>query len=170
VDDLQRLTKGKIPGEATGIEVRKSVCTICDPATQCGLDCYVKDGRIIKVEGSKENPHSAGTLCTRGAAQRQWIYHEDRLLTPLKRVGHRGSGEFVPISWAEAPAETSAAVRLTQLLHRVEHLPCRPDDGLAPALRAGHWAGYGQRHVGSGVDRQPRVRRYSYGAQVGGGS
>ena len=102
MDKLQRLIKGKIPGEATGIDVRKSVCTICDPTTQCGLDCYVKDGRIIKVEGSLENPHSGGTLCSKGAAQRQWVYHEDRLRTPLKRVGPRGSGEMVPISWTEA--------------------------------------------------------------------
>jgi anaerobic selenocysteine-containing dehydrogenase len=96
------MIKGKIPGEATGIEVRKSICTICDPQTQCGLDCYVKDGRIIKVEGSLENPHSGGTLCAKGAAQRQWVYHEERLRTPLKRVGPRGSSEFVPISWTEA--------------------------------------------------------------------
>jgi anaerobic selenocysteine-containing dehydrogenase len=96
------MIKGKIPGEATGIQIRKSVCTVCDPTTQCGLDCYVKDGRIIKVEGSLENAHSAGTLCSKGAAQRQWVYHEDRLRTPLKRVGPRGSGEMVPISWTEA--------------------------------------------------------------------
>lgn len=102
MDKLQRLIKGKIPGEATGIEIRKSFCTVCDPQTQCGLDCYVKDGRIIKVEGSLENPHNAGTLCAKGAAQRQWVYHEERLRTPLKRVGPRGSGQFVPISWTEA--------------------------------------------------------------------
>jgi anaerobic selenocysteine-containing dehydrogenase len=102
MDKLQRMIKGKIPGEATGIEIRKSICTICDPTTQCGLDCYVKDGRIIKVEGSLENPHSGGTLCCKGAAQRQWVYNEERLRTPLKRVGPRGSGEFVPISWTEA--------------------------------------------------------------------
>lgn len=102
MDKLQRMIKGKIPGEATGIEVRKSICTICDPQTQCGLDCYVKDGRIVKVEGSLENPHSAGTLCSKGAAQRQWVYHEERLKTPLKRVGPRGSAEFAPISWSEA--------------------------------------------------------------------
>ncbi len=102
MDKLQRMSKGKIPGEATGIEVRKSICTICDPQTQCGLDCYVRDGRIIKVEGTLENPHSGGTLCAKGAAQRQWIYHEERLRTPLKRVGPRGSGEMVSISWSEA--------------------------------------------------------------------
>lgn len=102
MDDLRRMIKAKIPGESTGIEIRKSICTICDASTQCGLDCYVKDGRVIKVEGSRENPHSRGKLCAKGAAQRQWVYHEDRLLTPLKRVGPRGSGELVPISWAEA--------------------------------------------------------------------
>jgi len=102
MDELERRLKAKIPGEDTGIEVRKSVCAICDPQTQCGLDLYVRDGRIIKVEGSKENPHSGGTLCSKGSATRQYVYHEDRLRTPLRRVGPRGSGEFVPISWDEA--------------------------------------------------------------------
>jgi anaerobic selenocysteine-containing dehydrogenase len=102
MDKLERMTKGKIPGSETGIEVRRSICAICDPVTQCGLDCYVKDGRVIKVEGTLENPQNAGTLCAKGAAQRQWVYHEDRLQTPLKRVGPRGSGQMVPISWAEA--------------------------------------------------------------------
>ncbi len=102
MDKLERLTRGKIPGSETGIEVRKSICTVCDPVTQCGLDCYVKDGRVIKVEGTLENPQNAGTLCAKGAAQRQWVYHEDRLRTPLKRVGPRGSGQMVPISWSEA--------------------------------------------------------------------
>ncbi len=31
-----------------------SACAICDPLTQCGLDLYVKDGKGVKVEGSKE--------------------------------------------------------------------------------------------------------------------
>ena len=100
--DLQSLVKGKIPGPETGIEIKKSVCTICDPLTQCGLDLYVKDGKIIKVEGSKENPYNEGTLCAKGAATRQYVYHKDRIKEPLKRVGARGSGNFAPISWDEA--------------------------------------------------------------------
>jgi anaerobic selenocysteine-containing dehydrogenase len=105
MDELERKLKAKIPGDDTGIEVRKSVCAICDPQTQCGLDLYVRDGRIVKVEGSEENPHSGGTLCSKGSATRQYVYHEDRLRTPLRRVGPRGSGEFVPISWDEALEE-----------------------------------------------------------------
>jgi anaerobic selenocysteine-containing dehydrogenase len=102
VKDVEKLLRGKIPGPETGIDVRKSICTICDPTTQCGLDLYVKDGKIIKVEGSKEHPYNLGTLCSKGAANRQYIYNQDRLKTPLKRTGPRGSGKFEPISWDEA--------------------------------------------------------------------
>ena len=108
MDTLARRLKAKLPGEDTGIEVRKSVCAICDPMTQCGLDLFVRDGRIVKVEGSRENPHSRGTLCAKGAATRQYVYHEDRLRTPLRRTGPRGSGEYEPVSWDEALDEVVA--------------------------------------------------------------
>jgi anaerobic selenocysteine-containing dehydrogenase len=106
--DVEKLIRAKIPGPDTGIEVKKSICTICDPMTQCGLDLYVKDGKILKVEGAKEHPYSVGTLCPKGAATRQYVYSEDRLKTPLKRTGERGSGKFEPMSWDEA-LETIAA-------------------------------------------------------------
>ena len=100
--DTHHLLRGKIPGKETGIGIRKSICTICDPMTQCGLDLSVKDGKIIKVEGTKENPHNGGTLCSKGAALRQYVYHKDRIKTPLQRIGPRNSGRFKPISWDEA--------------------------------------------------------------------
>jgi len=102
VKDVKRSSRERMLVSGTGIEIRKSICTICDPQTQCGLDLHVKDGKIIKVEGSKEHPYSLGTLCSKGAATRQYIYSEDRLKTPLKRTGPRGSGKFEPISWDEA--------------------------------------------------------------------
>jgi len=102
VKNVEKLLRGKIPGPETGIEVKKSICTICDPSALCGLDLYVKDGKIIKVEGSKDHPYSLGTLCPKGAANRQYIYNEDRLKAPLKRTGPRGSGDFEPITWDEA--------------------------------------------------------------------
>ena len=96
----EKLLQAKIPGAETGIEVRKAVCSICN--TQCGVNGYVKDGRLIKVEGTGENPVSKGRLCVKGASNRQYVYHPDRIHTPLKRSGERGSGTFVPISWDEA--------------------------------------------------------------------
>ena len=96
--------RAKIPGSDTGIEIKKSICAICDPATQCGLDVFVRDGQVIKVEGSEEHPFNRGALCAKGAAHRQYLYHPNRIKTPLKRVGPRGSGNFEPIGWDEALA------------------------------------------------------------------
>ncbi len=104
---IEALLKAKIPGPETGIEIKKSICAICDPMTQCGLDVYVKDGRVIKVEGSDAHPFNNGALCAKGAATRQYLYSEKRIKTPLRRVGARGSGQFEAISWDEALEETA---------------------------------------------------------------
>jgi len=90
----------KIPGRETGIAIKKTHCSICD--YQCGIDAYVKDGRLIKVEGTEVNPVNNGRLCSKGAASKQWIYSPERLQTPLLRAGERGSGAFTSISWEEA--------------------------------------------------------------------
>ena len=97
----QRL-KGKVPVAGSHIEVRPTICAICNPFSHCGIDAYVQDGTIIKIEGTKNNPHSGGTLCAKGSASRQYIYHKDRLRTPLVRKGKKGSDEFEPVSWKEA--------------------------------------------------------------------
>jgi anaerobic selenocysteine-containing dehydrogenase len=113
---MSKITRlsAKIPGADTGIEVKKSLCAICDPLTQCGLDVYVRDGKIIKVEGSKGHPFNKGTLCPKGAANRQYIYHEKRIKTPLKRVGPRGTGRFEPVSWTEALDEIALKCQTAQ--------------------------------------------------------
>ena len=98
--DLEKRIAAKIPGEDTGIEIKKTVCPICDRG--CGMDAYVKDGKIIKVEGSMDHPANKGYLCPRGISARAHIYKEDRVLYPMKRVGKRGEGKFERISWEEA--------------------------------------------------------------------
>jgi anaerobic selenocysteine-containing dehydrogenase len=105
------LVPAKIPGEETGIEIKKTTCSVCD--AHCGVNAYVRKGRLIKVEGAREHPLNRGTLCTKGATNRQYIYHADRLLTPLLRTGERGSGEFAAISWNEALDRV--AVKLTEI-------------------------------------------------------
>ncbi len=98
----EELLKAKIPCAETGIGIRHTLCDICAPSSHCGVDAYVKDGVIIKVEGNKDHPLNRGLLCTKGASNRQYIYRKDRIRTPLKRTGPRGSGEFTPITWEEA--------------------------------------------------------------------
>lgn len=103
--DLERRIKAKIPGEDTGIEVRHTMCDICSPGMHCGINAYIKDGKVIKIEGIDGHPKNDGRLCTKGMANREYIYRDDRIMTPLRRVGKRGEGKFEPITWDEAYAE-----------------------------------------------------------------
>ena len=100
--ETEKRIRAKLPGADTGIEVKKTMCDICSPGLQCGVDAYVKDGVIVKLEGTEGFPVSNGRLCARGAAGRQYVYRSDRIRTPMKRVGPRGSEEFEPVSWDEA--------------------------------------------------------------------
>ncbi len=68
----------------------------------CGAKLYVKDGKVVKVEGDPDHPWSQGRACARLLALTQYMYHKDRLLYPLKRVGERGEGKFERITWDEA--------------------------------------------------------------------
>ena len=49
--DLERRIKAKIPGPDTGLEIRRTMCDICSPGMHCGINAYVKDGKVIKIEG-----------------------------------------------------------------------------------------------------------------------
>lgn len=69
----------------------------------CGVLMYVKDGKLEKVEGDPENPYNQGRLCSRCLAMTDVVYHEDRLMHPMKRAREdRGKEAFEQISWDEA--------------------------------------------------------------------
>ena len=65
---LKEKIKAKIPGEDTGILLKTSFCDICSPAPSCGVNCFVKDGKLLKVEGIPGHPAGNGVLCTKGLA------------------------------------------------------------------------------------------------------
>jgi thiosulfate reductase/polysulfide reductase chain A len=77
-----------------------SMCEMC--VWRCGLLAKVQDGRVVKLEGNPEHPHSKGKLCPRGQAGLMTTYDPDRVLSPLVRVGKRGEGKFRKASWDEA--------------------------------------------------------------------
>ena len=88
---------GAVPGRALWYA---STCREC-PAG-CGIIVRVSEGRARKIEGNPHHPVNRGRLCARGQAALQRLYHPDRLRTPLRRSGPRGSGEFTAITWEEA--------------------------------------------------------------------
>ena len=64
---------GIVPGVAAYFS---TVCRECPVG--CGLMAKNRDGRVIKLEGNPDHPVNAGTLCLRGQAQLQGLYHPDR--------------------------------------------------------------------------------------------
>ena len=85
---------------ADGAGYIPSMCEMC--VWRCGLVAKVQDGRVVKLEGNPENPHSRGNLCPRGQSGLMNTYDPDRVLTPLIRVGKRGEGKFRKATWEEA--------------------------------------------------------------------
>lgn len=79
------------------------IATLCEMCVwRCGVLARVKDGRVVKLEGNPDHPHSKGKLCPRGQAGLMNTYDPDRVLTPLIRAGKRGEGKFRKASWDEA--------------------------------------------------------------------
>ncbi len=68
----------------------------------CGILVHVEGGNIRKIEGDPDCPLNRGTICAKGIAQIERLYHPDRLTHPMKRIGNRGEGKWTRISWEEA--------------------------------------------------------------------
>jgi thiosulfate reductase/polysulfide reductase chain A len=79
------------------------ICSMCEMCVwRCGVRAKVVEGRVVKLEGNPDHPHSKGRLCARGQSGLMNTYDPDRVLTPLIRVGKRGEGKFRKASWSEA--------------------------------------------------------------------
>jgi anaerobic selenocysteine-containing dehydrogenase len=68
-------------------------------------------GRAVALQGDPEHPITRGFLCQKVARYLERVYHPERLLYPLQRVGPKGSGQFQRISWNEAIAQIADRFR-----------------------------------------------------------
>lgn len=69
---------------------------------RCAFKCTVRDGKLSLIQPNTWADNRFSTICLKGLSEVERVYSPDRLQTPLKRVGKRGEGKFVPISWDEA--------------------------------------------------------------------
>ena len=90
------------PGIATWYN---TVCSMCSAG--CGISVRTREGRAKKIEGNPSHPVSQGRLCARGQAGLQVLYNPDRVTTPLRQTGERGSGDWLPLTWTEGLAQLS---------------------------------------------------------------
>jgi formate dehydrogenase major subunit len=68
---------------ATADRVVKSVCPYC--AVGCGQNVYVRDEKVIQIEGDPDSPISLGRLCPKGAASLQLTTGSGRMHKALYR-------------------------------------------------------------------------------------
>ncbi|MEP4032469.1 molybdopterin oxidoreductase family protein [Roseibium polysiphoniae] len=85
--------------------VKPSAFSTCphDCPSVCALDVeLLEDGKVGRLRGSALNTYTAGVICAKVARYSERLYHQDRLLKPLRRVGTKGEGRFEEISWDAA--------------------------------------------------------------------
>ena len=80
-------------------------CTI-DCGGRCELVAWVRDGQLLRIDTPPDRPDTVDqprlVPCVRGRAQGRLVNARERVLTPLKRVGPRGTDQFEEVSWDQA--------------------------------------------------------------------
>ena len=91
-------TRDLAPRTASADRVARSVCPYC--AVGCGQLVYVKDERIVDIEGDPDSPISQGCLCPKGAATFQLVTGSHRVKKVLRRAPRSSRWEEIPLERA----------------------------------------------------------------------
>jgi anaerobic selenocysteine-containing dehydrogenase len=94
----------------------------------CAIRVTVADGQVVRLQGDPDHPPTHGALCTKVSRYVERVEHPERVLHPLKRVGPKGAGRFVRVSWDEA---------LDQIAHRLQTIAARNPQAILPYSYAG---------------------------------
>lgn len=96
----------------------RTVAAACphDCPDTCAIRVTVENDRAIRIQGDPDHPTTHGALCTKVSRYTERTYSPDRVLHPLKRVGAKGGGQFVRVSWDEALSDIAA--RLSEIASR----------------------------------------------------
>ncbi|HUJ76723.1 MAG TPA: molybdopterin-dependent oxidoreductase, partial [bacterium] len=107
------------PPSGNMVTYSTSVCTHNCP-DGCGMRVGVEGGRIVSISGDPDHPITRGFLCGKVNRYAERVYSAGRVLTPLKRVGAKGQGRFVPVTWDEALDEIARRFRHVIATHGAE--------------------------------------------------
>lgn len=77
-------------------------CTHDCPDACSALVTVDADGRATDITADESHPITGRHLCVKVDRYLERVYSPDRLTTPLRRSGPKGSGEFEPCSWDDA--------------------------------------------------------------------
>ena len=104
------------------------LCYANMPASVCPHDCpsccslivTVEDGRLTSVTGNPAHPFTQGVICGKVREYAERVHSPLRVLTPLRRTGPKGRGEFARITWDEAIGEIARRWRAVIAEHGAE--------------------------------------------------
>jgi len=99
-------------------KVVHSVCPYC--AVGCSQNVYVKDGKVIDIEGDPTSFINRGTLCPKGSATYQYTVNSSRLTKVLYRAPYSDHWEEKSQDWAME--QIAQRVKQTRDETFVEHL------------------------------------------------
>lgn len=94
----------------------------------CALLTTIENGVATRVQGNPAHPHTDGVLCAKVSKYTERSYHPERVLTPLKRTGAKGAGQFAPVTWDEA---------LSDIAQRLQAIAARAPEAILPYSYAG---------------------------------
>jgi formate dehydrogenase major subunit len=91
-------TAALVPRTATADRVVQSICPYC--AVGCGQRVYVKNERVVQIEGDPDSPISRGRLCPKGSASEQLVNSPGRVTTVRYRRPYATEWEDLPLDRA----------------------------------------------------------------------
>ena len=106
----------------------RGACPHDCPDTCALLTTVDEHGVATRVQGNPDHRHTDGALCAKVSKYTERTYHPERVLTPLKRTGPKGSGQFTPVGWDEA---------LADIAQRLQAIAARAPEAILPYSYAG---------------------------------
>ena len=119
-----------IVDETDSMHAPRTVQAACphDCPDTCAMRVTVQGDKVIRLQGDPDHPTTNGALCTKVSRYAERTEHAERVLKPLRRVGPKGEGKFVEVSWDEALGDIAA---------RLAEIAARAPEAILPYSYAG---------------------------------
>ncbi len=79
----------------------KTACPL-DCPDSCSLEVTVEQGRVVRLDGTQDNPLTGGFICSKVHRFPLHLYGTERLTHPAVRRGRKGEARFQRVAWDTA--------------------------------------------------------------------